>query len=101
MAAEMTTAEVLTRAREMVDACWYRDHRQGGVIVGNCPYTAIYSAYHAQGDEPPHPAEKLFRNAIGVHNAPEIWRWNDAPGRTKDEVLAAFDRAIDLAKIPA
>lgn len=27
-----------------------------------------------------------------------ILRWNDAPERTHEEVLAAFDRAIDLAK---
>jgi hypothetical protein len=25
-------------------------------------------------------------------------KWNDAPGRTQDEVLAAFDQAIELAK---
>lgn len=28
----------------------------------------------------------------------DITRWNDAPGRTKEEVLKAFDRAIALAE---
>ena len=39
----------------------------------------------------------FFRRAI----APEIrWipTWNDAPGRTHPEVLAAFDRAIEIAE---
>lgn len=40
---------------------------------------AAYCLVHALGD----------RNVIG---------WNDAPGRTKEEVLALFDRAIALAE---
>jgi hypothetical protein len=37
----------------------------------------------------------FFRKAIGGHCIPE---WNDTPGRTQVEVVAAFDRAIALAR---
>ncbi len=33
--------------------------------------------------------------AIGWENIPA---WNDRPGRTKEEVLAAIDRAIEIAR---
>jgi hypothetical protein len=34
------------------------------------------------------------RRVVGVN----VVEWNDAPGRTKEEVLAAFDKAIALAQ---
>ena len=39
-------------------------------------------------------AIRLLEESIGGGLIPP---WNDTPGRTKDEVLAAFDRAIALA----
>ena len=39
-------------------------------------------------------ALNFLREAIGQHS---IVAWNDAPGRRKEEVLAAFDRAIELS----
>ena len=39
-------------------------------------------------------ALNFLRQAIGQHS---IVGWNDAPERTKEEVLAAFDRAIQLS----
>ena len=39
-------------------------------------------------------AADTFMNALGL---PYIGVWNDTPGRTLDEVYAAFDRAIALA----
>jgi hypothetical protein len=36
-----------------------------------------------------------FMIGSGRYNVPN---WNDAPGRTQQEVLALYDRAIDLAK---
>jgi hypothetical protein len=39
-------------------------------------------------------ARDVFRKVIDDEN---ITRWNDSPGRTKREVLAAFDKAIALA----
>lgn len=40
----------------------------------------------------------LFKRANGIDPDLCIGRWNDAPGRTKEEVLAAFDKAIALAE---
>lgn len=40
-------------------------------------------------------AHSFFAKAI---DPPLIAKWNDEPGRTHTEVLAAFDRAIDSAK---
>jgi hypothetical protein len=36
-------------------------------------------------------ARQALRKVVGVYN---LGDWNDAPGRTQAEVLAAFDRAI-------
>ncbi len=41
-------------------------------------------------------ANRAFRKAIFRVSIPG---WNDAPGRTEAEVLAAFDRAVDLAMV--
>lgn len=48
-------------------------------------------------DSLPSVASKLLRDAMG-DTVPD---WNDAPGRTSDEVVAAFNRAIELSKEPA
>lgn len=46
-------------------------------------------------------ASRLFGRVIGVEDITDIWAWNDARGRKKQEVIAAFDRAISsrLAEI--
>jgi hypothetical protein len=36
----------------------------------------------------------LFKDANGIDENMAIGEWNDAPERTKDEVMEAFDRAI-------
>jgi hypothetical protein len=35
--------------------------------------------------------------AVKLGNEPELTHWNDAPGRTLDDVLAVYDKAIELA----
>lgn len=39
----------------------------------------------------------LLRVAIGLPRVRSLLIWNDQPGRTKAEVLAAIDKAIELA----
>jgi hypothetical protein len=39
------------------------------------------------------PALHALENVTETHGVP---RWNDKPGRTKDEVLAAIDKAIRI-----
>lgn len=41
-------------------------------------------------------ATRIFRNVV---NSQSIATWNDAPERTHAEVLAAFDKAIELANV--
>lgn len=56
-----------------------------GAFVAVCP-TDI--AFHCS----------LFRRAAGVPDEMPLSEWNDAPERTHAEVLAAFDKAIELAE---
>jgi hypothetical protein len=45
--------------------------------------------------------EQLSRAIGGDGHEADILTWNDAPERTQAEVLAAFDRAIELAEASA
>lgn len=51
-----------------------------------------------------HAADQLLARATGVEGdeikRPAFWLmdWNDAPGRTLDEVLAVYDKAIAIAE---
>lgn len=40
----------------------------------------------------------MFKIANGISLLSGLGDWNDAPERTKEEVLAAFDKAIALAE---
>lgn len=42
-------------------------------------------------------ARRVFMRANGITETVGIPEWNDAPERTQADVLAAFDRAIELA----
>ena len=43
-------------------------------------------------------ANDLSRGLLGTEESPDVIGWNDTPGRTADEVYAAFDKAIALAE---
>jgi hypothetical protein len=40
-------------------------------------------------------AESLLHRAVAPY-AVNLFEWNDAPGRTRDEVIALYDRAIQI-----
>lgn len=83
----MTPVDVLRAAREKVLDRWGRGttyHESRDV----CALQAI--ALSADSSEASWRAGQLLRDVIGEN----IMKWNDAPGRTKEQVLAAFDRAI-------
>jgi hypothetical protein len=42
--------------------------------------------------------ERLCHPLTRATGSPRLDHWNDAPGRTQAEVLAAFDKAIELAE---
>jgi hypothetical protein len=59
---------------------------------GYCIATALVKvAFHLD----PEPIVDTFRKANGIDKTYQIGAWNDE--RTKDEVLAAFDKAIEAA----
>lgn len=92
-APDFTIADKLREARALVERGW----TQGSfhAVDGKC------CAYGALMDVSPlrdiDPLQDALGAAIGVRGAYKLWDWNDAPERTQAEVLAAFDRAIELA----
>jgi hypothetical protein len=91
---ESDTVEILKRARAMVEYRWCPrggTDEEGGV----CALVAIGKQFPTAEALRNDGAMHFFRAAIGDRSIPE---WNDTPGRTQAEVLAAFDRAIDLAR---
>jgi hypothetical protein len=95
-------ADKLREARVCVAGRWiqgtYADDC-GGV----CIYGALQKAVLGEPDddwtanEELTAAESLLADAIGTDRL-LLSYWNDQPERTKAEVLAAFDKAIELAE---
>lgn len=69
---------------------------ENDTIIGHCAAGAIFNAFNALDlptSDPLYQARQRFNQVVGI-SADAISRWNDQPTRTKEEVLAAFDRAI-------
>ncbi|MEZ0212485.1 MAG: hypothetical protein ACAH27_05975 [Xanthobacteraceae bacterium] len=107
----MGVAENLRTARALIakgwtQEAWAEDVR--GVSCGSrmadavcyCPEGAIAAAIGMHpADAQYSPEAQALTDAIGGLGDPsEIPSWNDAPGRIKEEVLAAFVRAITQAE---
>lgn len=108
----MTAREILILARGYIEKGWCRgqfartEDGEGALAVSEdarswCALGAIERAtfevpmqsYASRGA-----AERLLREAAGVRSDFDATTaWNDDPERTKEEVLAAFDKAIELA----
>ena|SRR6185437_8465533 len=68
--------------------------RQGGEAVADdccCAFIALFRATVGGSDKAVKLAERALYQATG---STSIVDWNDTPGRTLDEIHAAFDRAI-------
>lgn len=84
----MTPSQALRKARTLIDTAGWIQH-EARTPAGFCALGALmqvglmYQTYHG------------FCEAIGCK---AISTWNDAPERTKADVLAAFDRAIAAAE---
>jgi hypothetical protein len=88
-----TTADVLRRARALIDSPekWIKGAYGLRADDPHCVYGALDVVAHMR----PCRGFELFREAVGTRH---IEAWNDAPERTHAEVMAAFDRAIELAE---
>lgn len=97
----MTTHEVLVAARNLIDRGGWAHRGHGDWtferVGARCALNAITNNGARACSEYTDPVKELGA-AIGCSDvtaaAAEIPRWNDTPGRTKAEVLAAFDEAI-------
>ncbi len=103
-----TDAELLTEARELIQNGWVQKntHVEINGQHSYCSAGAIIRAIWGRNPHVPDAERKqknqtfdrltdLIRRAVGESES--IVLWNDAPGRTKDEVLQAFSTAIESA----
>lgn len=89
-----TTREILVKARALVERGWVQG-RFSRMKRGKECFCAVGAICRAAGE-----AQACHR--LGALKAVEdeipqellLSQWNDAPGRTQAEVLAAFDKAI-------
>jgi hypothetical protein len=92
-------ADKLRQARALVERGWMQGDYADADCECFCALGAIQMAVCGEPDNDfslrTRPLEQLFQQALGVKS---IVNWNDANGRTQAEVLAAFDKAIELAE---
>lgn len=86
----MSAADKLREARKLIKRGWCQNHYAKN---GKCCIRGALDVVGGGGNGTT--LAKLMGEAIGDH---QLCMWNDAAGRTKAEVLAAFDRAIALAE---
>lgn len=108
---------VLTRARAYVEEGWVQGtgylSDEGGNVIKRCAGQAIQDAYYAvHGSKVagclcgscPTPDNGAFNTAMREFQVTirydNIPHWNDTNGRTKTEVLAAFDATIERLSGP-
>ena len=98
----MTTLEVLKAARAKIEKGWTQGtmaRDKNGVAVSSddkdatcwCALGAVLAVRREEWVN----AVPFVRDAVG---GGELLVWNDTPGRTQAEVLAAFDKAIELCE---
>lgn len=94
----MTIATVLEKSRKLILEGWcqgdlsrYKYGETQYCSIGAVNDTA--SMDRSKGEW----AGAIYYLSISMGNS--ITGFNDSPGRTKEEVLAAFDKAIELAKL--
>lgn len=99
----MTTLEILKAARKLLSKSeqWTQGHaarsRQGRPVSYMDADAVCFCSWGAIGHESPTTADRDETvQALGYspYHTPQLFDWNDAPGRTHAEVLARFDEAI-------
>lgn len=105
----MKASEVLRKARALLakKGGWTQRvaarNRAGRSILPErpsaCCFCALGAIRHVEKErEYAWTARKLLAQAAGARGSVFVADWNDAPKRKKSEVLAAFTKAIKLAK---
>lgn len=89
-----TVIDVLTEARNLVEAGWTqgRFREVDDTEVRHCAAGAVYAV-----EGPGHgAADRALRAALPPRYDRSTVAFNDEPGRTKAEVVALFDLAIEM-----
>ncbi len=96
----MTLREVLVEARRILEnvgwcqGTYARDENSVAILTddpGACQFCVMGALYFASDDSD---VEEEARALLNTVVEGSIVAYNDAPGRTKEEVLAVFDLAI-------
>ena len=121
---ELGTVETLTRARDLLQAEGWTQReyvrRQPDGTCKRCAYGALEGWHEDEPEDPDYydrgrvttavradeHAVHLLRLAMYEIHTPKqtlfsaggVASWNDADGRTKEQVLAAFDKAIEMVR---
>jgi hypothetical protein len=82
---ESETVETLKAARAMIGV-------DGACIIEALAMVTVFQSTEYES------ARKYMRRAIALSECESLPEWHDAPGRTRAQVIAAFDRAIALAR---
>lgn len=93
-------ARLLIEGRKLIDECWGQGSRTEPVPQGKlCAITALYSLCTFEmcvtESSTPNLAKNALADAAGVFGPIGLVHWNDDPARTKEEVLAIYDLAIE------
>lgn len=99
----MTPQDVLRQAADLIERTGWcrrafaRDKRRrvvGFYSKDACRFCVRGAIYRVGGAGLNGDIERLLKRHIGTRH---ISDWNDAPGRTKDEVIATLRRAAEMA----
>ena len=100
------TRQILKQARELIKAGWCQmkyEHHGCYCMVG-----AVQMATFGETGIDESEVDDIFyeaslehlREVLSVQNLAQICDWNDLGARTQDEVIAAFDKAIEKVAKP-
>lgn len=89
----------LTEARALIEQGWCQGDYYEDSDCGT-KYCAVGAIRAAAEDQSYFYCLDYLGQVLGMITASlcNVPNWNDAPGRTQQEVLALYDRAIDLAR---
>jgi hypothetical protein len=96
----VSVVDVLRDAKQLIvtEGWWQagQEHDRGDGRIRACAVSSVTRSGFGSWDRIDGAITALTR-VIGVSDARVIADWNDAPERTLEDVLSAFDRAIELA----
>jgi hypothetical protein len=97
----ITVKQVLQDALALIKIGWTRgrEKRRRGDRVSYCITGAVKAA--TPNGELRSGANARLRVVTSLSTYEALFEWNDKPGRTKAEVVAAFERAIEAARTNA